>query len=218
MLAAAGVSKAHGAQVVLANVDLVVPPDARIGLVGPNGVGQVHAAAASRRSRRAGPRNDRPAARPRRRATCRRSATRCRARRCARISRGGRASRRRSGGWTRSPRGSRTSREFAQAYPDALDAFLARGGGDLDARRQHGLAERRARRDARPAARPRCPAARPRGPRSPRPPQPLRRPAARRADERSRLRRVSRGSSRSCAASTVRPSSSRTTARSSTAR
>jgi ATPase subunit of ABC transporter with duplicated ATPase domains len=39
MLAAAGVSKSHGANVVLADVDLVVPPRARIGLGGPNGVG-----------------------------------------------------------------------------------------------------------------------------------------------------------------------------------
>ena len=40
MLAAAGVWKFHGATVVLADVDLVVPPGARIGLVGPNGVGK----------------------------------------------------------------------------------------------------------------------------------------------------------------------------------
>jgi ATPase subunit of ABC transporter with duplicated ATPase domains len=40
MLAATGVSKSHGAQVVLAGVDLVVPPGARIGLVGPNGAGK----------------------------------------------------------------------------------------------------------------------------------------------------------------------------------
>ena len=39
-LAAAGVTKAHGAQIVLADVDLVVPPHARIGLVGPNGSGK----------------------------------------------------------------------------------------------------------------------------------------------------------------------------------
>jgi ATPase subunit of ABC transporter with duplicated ATPase domains len=39
-LAAAGVSKSFGAQVVLAGVDLVVPPHARIGLVGPNGAGK----------------------------------------------------------------------------------------------------------------------------------------------------------------------------------
>jgi ATPase subunit of ABC transporter with duplicated ATPase domains len=40
VLAATGVSKLHGADVVLANVDLVVPPRARIGVVGPNGVGK----------------------------------------------------------------------------------------------------------------------------------------------------------------------------------
>jgi len=39
-LVAAGVSKSYGAEVVLANVDLVVPPRARIGLVGPNGAGK----------------------------------------------------------------------------------------------------------------------------------------------------------------------------------
>jgi ATPase subunit of ABC transporter with duplicated ATPase domains len=40
LLAVTGVSKAHGAEVVLADLDLVVPPQARIGLVGPNGVGK----------------------------------------------------------------------------------------------------------------------------------------------------------------------------------
>src|SRR5207248_1096021 len=40
MLAATGVTKGHGANVVLAGVDLVVPPRARIGLVGPNGAGK----------------------------------------------------------------------------------------------------------------------------------------------------------------------------------
>jgi ATPase subunit of ABC transporter with duplicated ATPase domains len=40
LLAATGVTKSHGAQVVLADVDLVVPPRARIGLVGPNGAGK----------------------------------------------------------------------------------------------------------------------------------------------------------------------------------
>jgi ATPase subunit of ABC transporter with duplicated ATPase domains len=40
LLALAGVSKFHGANVVLADVDLVVPAGARIGLVGPNGVGK----------------------------------------------------------------------------------------------------------------------------------------------------------------------------------
>jgi ATPase subunit of ABC transporter with duplicated ATPase domains len=40
LLAATGVSKSHGAEVVLAGVSLVVPPHARIGLVGPNGTGK----------------------------------------------------------------------------------------------------------------------------------------------------------------------------------
>src|SRR4029077_10295070 len=39
-LVAARVSKSYGAEVVLADVDLVVPPRARIGLVGPNGAGK----------------------------------------------------------------------------------------------------------------------------------------------------------------------------------
>ena len=39
-LVAAGISKSYGAEAVLADVDLVVPPRARIGLVGPNGAGK----------------------------------------------------------------------------------------------------------------------------------------------------------------------------------
>jgi ATPase subunit of ABC transporter with duplicated ATPase domains len=39
-LVAAGVSKSYGAQVVLGDVDVVVPQGVRIGLVGPNGVGK----------------------------------------------------------------------------------------------------------------------------------------------------------------------------------
>src|SRR5947199_10108978 len=39
-LVAAGVSQSYGSEVVLADVDLVVPPRARIGLVGPNGTGK----------------------------------------------------------------------------------------------------------------------------------------------------------------------------------
>jgi ATPase subunit of ABC transporter with duplicated ATPase domains len=39
-LVAAGVSKSYGAELVLSDVDLVVPPRARIGLVGPNGAGK----------------------------------------------------------------------------------------------------------------------------------------------------------------------------------
>ena len=40
MLAAARITKYHGAQLVLQDVTLVVPPRARIGLVGPNGAGK----------------------------------------------------------------------------------------------------------------------------------------------------------------------------------
>ena len=40
MLAAANITKYHGAQLVLSGVSLAVPPDARIGLVGRNGVGK----------------------------------------------------------------------------------------------------------------------------------------------------------------------------------
>jgi ATPase subunit of ABC transporter with duplicated ATPase domains len=39
-LVAAGIAKSYGSEVVLADVDLVVPPRARIGLVGPNGAGK----------------------------------------------------------------------------------------------------------------------------------------------------------------------------------
>jgi ATPase subunit of ABC transporter with duplicated ATPase domains len=39
-LVAAGISKSYGAEAVLVDVSLVVPPRARIGLVGPNGVGK----------------------------------------------------------------------------------------------------------------------------------------------------------------------------------
>ena len=39
-LAARRVTKYHGSDVVLADVDLVVPPGARIGVVGPNGIGK----------------------------------------------------------------------------------------------------------------------------------------------------------------------------------
>ena len=39
-LVAAGISKSYGAEVVLQDVDFVVPPRARIGLVGPNGAGK----------------------------------------------------------------------------------------------------------------------------------------------------------------------------------
>ncbi|HUZ16501.1 MAG TPA: ATP-binding cassette domain-containing protein, partial [Gaiellaceae bacterium] len=39
-LVASGITKSFGSEVVLGGVDLVVPPRARIGLVGPNGTGK----------------------------------------------------------------------------------------------------------------------------------------------------------------------------------
>ena len=39
-LVAANITKSHGAQLVLRDVGVVAPPRARIGLVGPNGVGK----------------------------------------------------------------------------------------------------------------------------------------------------------------------------------
>ena len=39
-LVASGITKSYGSEVVLADVDIVVPPRARIGLVGPNGTGK----------------------------------------------------------------------------------------------------------------------------------------------------------------------------------
>ena len=67
-------------------------------------------------------------------ATCRRSSTRGRRRRCSSTSRGGPAWRRPSRSWTRSPRGSRRARGSRRRYSDALDRYLALGGGDLQAR------------------------------------------------------------------------------------
>ena len=39
-LVASGITKSYGSEIVLADVDLVVPPRGRIGLVGPNGTGK----------------------------------------------------------------------------------------------------------------------------------------------------------------------------------
>jgi ABC-type branched-subunit amino acid transport system ATPase component len=47
-LVVAGVSKSYGAGVVLAEVSLVLPLRARVGLVGPNGAGSRHCSASSR--------------------------------------------------------------------------------------------------------------------------------------------------------------------------
>src|SRR4051812_49057945 len=138
-LAVTGVSKSHAAHPVLAGVDLVVPPRARIGLVGPNGAGK-----STLLRLLAGV--DLPDA--------------------GTIARNGAAV-----GYLpqeRDPRAGETLREYlarrtgvadhesrmdelaarlhdepqlAEDYHAALDAFLARGGGDLDARAHQVLTE-----------------------------------------------------------------------------
>ena len=151
-------------------------------------------------------------------ATCRRSPRRGPARRCSPTSRGAPASARRATSSTRSARGSATSPSWPRRYADALDRFLALGGGDFDARA--GGRARRGRPGGRARRRGRPPLRRRGGPRRARrdPARPLRRLLPRRADEQPRLRRA-----RAARALPGRPAapascSSRTTAPSSTAR
>jgi len=139
MLAARGVSKSHGAQVVLANVDLVVPPRARIGVVGPNGAGKstLLRLLAGLEEPDAGeirgpgvavgyvPQEREPRAGETVRAFLARRT-------------GVAAAERRMDDLAARLAGDPS---LAQAYADALEAFLARGGGDLDARAQETLAD-----------------------------------------------------------------------------
>src|SRR6184192_131428 len=132
-LVAAGVSKSHGAEIVLAGVDLVVPPRARIGLVGPNGAGKstllrllagvdVPDTGTVRAVGAVGylPQERDPLVGETLRAYLARRAG------------------------IAEPEGRMDALaarladepEQAHAYSDALDAFLARGGGDLEARAQ----------------------------------------------------------------------------------
>ncbi len=140
-LAAAGVTKAHGAHVVLADVDLVVPPHARIGLVGPNGAGK-----STLLRLLAG--LDTPDA-----GTIRRSPPSLAVGHLpqerdplpgetllaylARRTGVGDAAERMDNLAARLE----AEPELAGAYSDALEAFLARGGGDLEARAGVALAE-----------------------------------------------------------------------------
>jgi ATPase subunit of ABC transporter with duplicated ATPase domains len=138
MLAASGVSKSHGAEVVLAGVDLVVPPGARIGLVGPNGAGKstllrllagvdTPDSGTIRSTDAVGylPQERDPLAGETLRAYLARRAGIAEPERrmdalAARLA---------------------DEPEQAHAYSAALDTFLARGGGDLEARGQQVLAE-----------------------------------------------------------------------------
>ena len=146
MLAATGVSKSHGAHVVLANVDLVVPPHARIG------------------DRRAERRRQVDAPAPARRASTRRTAAPSRAtpgaavgylpqerdaragRVAARVSRAANRRRRgRSGAWTSSRRGSARARARAGVHRGARRVPCPRrrrprGARGADARRRSGSA------------------------------------------------------------------------------
>jgi len=140
LLVATGVSKAHGAHVVLANVDLVVPPAARIGLVGPNGSGK-----STLLRLLAG--LDSPD-----RGTIRRTAGLSvghlpqerdplpdETLRAYLSSRTGVADAERR--MDELAAHLRDDPSLAQAYHDALDEYLARGGEDLDARAQQALAD-----------------------------------------------------------------------------
>ena len=138
MLAASGISKSHGAEVVLAGVDLVVPSRARIGLVGPNGAGKstllrllagvdLPDRGTIRATGAVGylPQERDPLAGETLRAYLARRADIAEPERrmdalAARLA---------------------AEPEQAHAYSDALDAFLARGGGDLEARAQQVLLE-----------------------------------------------------------------------------
>jgi ATPase subunit of ABC transporter with duplicated ATPase domains len=138
MLTAAGVSKSHGAQVVLAEVDLIVPPRARIGLVGPNGAGKStllrllagtdtpdRGTIGTNRSVGYLPQDRDPEPGETLRAYLARRAG------VAEPERRMDALAARLG----------AEPEQASAYAEALDAFLARGGGDLDVRAEQVLDE-----------------------------------------------------------------------------
>jgi ATPase subunit of ABC transporter with duplicated ATPase domains len=140
-LAASGLTKSHGAHVVLAVVDLVVPPGARTGLVGPNGAGKstlLRLLAGEDEPDRGTVRRNPPSLAvghlpqerdPRDGETLLAY--------LARRTGVGAAAERMDGLAARLG----AEPELAVDYNDALDAFLARGGGDLEARAAAVLAE-----------------------------------------------------------------------------
>ena len=214
----AGVTKGFGAHTVLSDVTLDVGPRSRLGVVGPNGVGQVDAAAAARRAGGAG--RGRRHARPAHAhggLPAAGGGRAARARRCSATSRGARggggaggarAARRRAG------RGSTAG----EAYAAALERFLVLGGGDLEPRARAVCADlglpvelERPMTDAvRRRGGPRRAGGAAAGPLRPLPPG--------RAHERPRLRRPRPPGALGVRRWTRRWSSSRTTASSSTAR
>ena len=192
-LLARDITLSLGTRIILDDVDIVVDPGHRIGLVGPNGVGKTHAAA-----------------RPRRRAA-RPSAARCARARATPTSAtcpGARAHRR-DGAPSTSPgapasasataelrRGDRRRSPPAPTgaddrYADALERWLALGAADFEARLGRRVGRSRARRvaarpaDAQPVRRRGGPGRARRAAAGP-----LRRVPARRADQRPRPRRA----------------------------
>ncbi len=140
MLAATGVSKSHGAQVVFAEVDLVVPPRARIGLVGPNGAGKstLLRLLAGVEEPDCGEIRRTPALAvgflPQERDPLPGDTLLAYLARRTGVAEPERRMDELAARLSREP-------ELTQAYTDALQAFLARGGGDLEARAQQTLAE-----------------------------------------------------------------------------
>jgi len=139
-LVATGVSKSHGAEVVLSGVDLVVQPRARIGLVGPNGAGK----STLLRLLAGVDTPDRGLIRrtgtlavgflPQERDALPSETLRTYLARRAGVAEPERHMDALAARLADEP-------EQAHAYTEALDAFLARGGGDLDLRAQQLLAE-----------------------------------------------------------------------------
>ena len=140
-LAAAGITRSHGAHVVLHGVDLVVPPGSRIGLVGPNGAGKstlLRLLAGEVEPDRGTVRRNPPALAvghlPQERDPlpdetllaylARRTGVAAAAERMDEL----------AAQLAAEP-------QLAGDYHDALDAFLARGGGDLESRAAATLAE-----------------------------------------------------------------------------
>jgi len=141
VLAAAGITKSHGAQPVLAGVDLVVPPGARIGLVGPNGAGKstllrllAGLDTPDRGSVRRSPASLGVGLLPQERDVSPGETIRAY---LARRTGVGAAEQRMDELAARLE----AEPDLAGAYGEALDAFLARGGEDLDARARLVLGE-----------------------------------------------------------------------------
>ncbi len=140
-LVAARISKSHGAQVVLAGVDLVVPPHARIGLVGPNGAGKstllrllAGEDAPDRGTVRRTPPTLAVGHLPQERDALRHETLRAYLERRTGVAAAAERMDALADRLAAEP-------ELAAEHADALDAFLARGGDDLEARAASTLAE-----------------------------------------------------------------------------